>query len=246
MFQYASLRGIADNRGFDFCVPPNDETRIHDYNLFNFFEMIHCKSVGYKELPTFYGFTAEDVQTQFPHSSLFEFSEMLFNECPDNVSINGFFQSEKYFMHIRNEILEDFTFKKDYTLPAENYIALHVRRGDYILSGNNFINCSVDYYNAALSTISSDLPVVVVSDDIEWCKQNIRGDFFMEGGTLDHDLYIMTKATHNIIANSTYSWWGAWLNQHDDQIVIAPRGWFGPTLAHHNTKDLIPEGWIKI
>lgn len=246
MFQYASLVGIAENRGFQYTVPPNDDSRIHDYNLFNFFEMKNCKNIGYIDAPTFYGFTPEEINAHYPHSSAFEFNEKLFNECPDNMNINGFFQTEKYFKNIRNRILEDFKFKKDYDLPTDQYISLHVRRNDYLLSGPNFAQCSIEYYRQAIDSINVNLPVVVLSDDIAWCRENIPGDIFAEGNTNDHDLYIMSKARHNIIANSTYGWWGAWLNQNPDKIVVAPSVWFGPALIHHDTKDLYPPEWRVI
>ena len=241
MFQYASLKGIAANRGYDFCIPPNDSSRIHNYLLHDIFKLKNCSNLGYVPFETYYV-----DHTDLPNSCGFRFNETLFNDCPDNVNINGFFQSEKYFKDIRDEILEDFEFKEDYPLPYEEYIALHVRRGDYVQYSQHFALCSVDYYKQAIEIIGVNMPVVVLSDDIAWCRDNIPGDLFIEGNSIAHDLYIMTKASHNIIANSTYSWWGAWLNQKTNKVVVAPSVWFGPALAHQNNNDLIPEEWKTI
>jgi hypothetical protein len=234
MFQYAALRGIANKNGYDFCIPPNDETRIHHYGLFNIFEMSGCKNTGYIHDKTI------SVDT-------FEFNEDLYNNCPDNVSINGFFQTEKYFCEIKNEIKKDFQFNKTFPKPFNEYIALHVRRGDYLNHQNHHPTLDVSYYKNAISLISHDLPIVVFSDDIVWCKNNLPfADYFSEVGTRSEDLYLMTKATHNIIANSSFSWWGAWLNDNYNKIVVAPKKWFGPAYDHYNLSDLCPDDWTML
>lgn len=240
MFQYASLQGIAKNRGFDFCAPPDDGTRAHNYSLFKFFKMSNCKNIQYINEETYC------VSSIYGGNTCgFEFSEELFNNCPDNVNINAFLQSDKYFSHVRNDILEDFSFKKEFEKPFDKYISLHVRRGDYVHQPQYHPVCSLEYYSEALEIINEDLPLVVFSDDIEWCKQNIKADYYSEESVANRDLYLMTKAEHNIIANSTFSWWGAWLNKSNNK-VVAPKQWFGWGYSYQKTDDLYPEGWSVI
>jgi hypothetical protein len=181
----------------------------------------------------------------------FLFDENLFNNCPDNIDIFGHFQSEKFFHHIRNELINDFTFKNadNMSLPDGDYVAVHVRRGDYMTPTNLQYHhpCSPEYYIEAMSKFDSKTKFVVLSDDLEWCRQQsfFNGCEFWQGKDLAHDMYVMTKAKHNIIANSSFSWWGAWLNQNYDKIVIAPKKWFGD-IANIDSSDVIPESWIKI
>jgi hypothetical protein len=253
MFQYASLRGIASNKKYEFCVPPKDSSRIHNYLIHDAFELNNCDNIRYINYPTYYS-----DHTDFPNSCAFGFNENIFNNCPDNVNINGFFQSEKYFKHIEKEIREDFTFKNHYLLYCkdiiskfnEDLIFLHVRRGDYVGSPH-FNNLSEDYYREALSHFDENQKVLVFSDDIEWCK---NWDFlksnrfiFLEnaGHNLIIDLCLMTLCSGAIIANSTFAWWGAWL-QENNKKTVAPKNWFGPALSHLDSSDIIPERWILI
>jgi len=271
MFQYASLRGIAANRGYDFCIPPNDHTRIHNYSLFECFELTNCSNIGYINAQTYYADT-----TDLPHSCCFEFSEKLFNECPDNVNINGFLQTEKYFKHIESSIKEDFTFKKDYLEPCTEFISqfserplfLHVRRNDYVKHPDFHYNHSVEYYIESLKYFDDDLEVLIFSDDMEWCKQQefFNQDRFYFSESTDRfnnvvpdsvhtqpalipfvDLCLMSLCNGAIIPNSTLSWWGSWLQKDRDRSIICPTPdkWFGPQYPV-NTKDICPENWIRV
>ena len=171
----------------------------------------------------------------------------------------GFFQSEKYFLHIADSIREDFTFKpeiinlsKQHAYQFDQAISLHIRRTDSVNSISHLL-CPIEYYEIALSKFSSDLPVLVFSDDIEWCKSQeffkpsrfkIIEDFSIYRRFVD--LYLMTQCSHHIIANSTFSWWGAWLSGSDN--VISPSRWLLESGNHANTslEDLIPDRWTKI
>lgn len=245
MFQYSALKGIAVNRGFDFTIP-NHKRKINDgignmvkTELFDMFN-IKC-NVGVLET------------SSYVSEKHFEFDEEIFNECPDNVSIHGFFQSEKYFEHIENEIREDFTFIDDVLEPCiemiggDNYNSIHVRRTDYLLNSNNHSNLTEEYYRSAIQNFSDDDNYIVFSDDPEWCKKQeiFSNDNFMISENTDNriDLCLMTLCKGHIIANSSFSWWGAWLAKSDK--VIAPKNWFGKNL-NHNTKDLYPNKWIVI
>ena len=234
MFQYAALKGIALKHGYSYSIP---------YSLFVNPWTDHQLNTCFKlNKNIVYGTT----NGKTINESSFSFDEHLFNNCPDNIDISGYFQTEKYFSHIKNEIIKDFTFRINFDKPFNKYIALHVRRGDYVNQPNYHPVCSIEYYMNALSIIQDDIPIVIFSDDINWCKENIKADLYMENTTNIQDLYLMTQATHNIIANSSFSWWGAWLNQNPDKIVVAPETWFGPAYSHYIMKDLIPNDWIKI
>jgi len=234
LFQFASLKGIALNRGHDFCIPANFNNNEYYNN-----QILENFNLGKVNILS----TKNDILKE----RFFHFDENLFNNCPDNVDLYGYFQSEKYFKHIKNIIMEDFsfTYQKEYKLPFEKYISIHVRRTDYVNQPNNYYHYNELYYEEAINTIGKQNQFVVFSDDIEWCKkQKIFKDcYFFNGKNNIHDLYAMTMAQSNIIANSTFSWWGAWLNKNNDKIVIAPKNWFGPEIKN-NIKDLFPEDWI--
>lgn len=247
MFQYASLRGIAARRGYDFGIPPSkfeDEWKSHQ--LFEVFDLPHLPRQNVKYLD---GGNAPVAQEKF-----FHFDQLLFDQCPNDVSLFGFFQSEKYFKHIEESIKEDFTFRNHILEPCkeiaegfENPVSLHVRRTDYLTNNANHHNLDLSYYEEALKHFD-DRQVIVFSDDPEWCKKQslFSDDRFLVSESEDNkiDLCLMTFCTSHIIANSSFSWWGAWLA--NSQKVIAPSKWFGPNNADKETKDLIPETWTII
>ena len=133
-------------------------------------------------------------------------------------------------------------------------VSLHIRRGDYLSDlkvSKVHGMCDIEYYQKAISYLSSRIqdPVVYVfSDDIEWCKKNLgflKNKVFIDNTkTAIEDLELMRNCDHNIIANSTFSWWGAWLNENDDKIVVAPRKWFFSERMQHLTP--VPTEWMKI
>lgn len=171
------------------------------------------------------------------------------------ITLDGYFQSEKYFVDYRDDILNLFKFpkkvilytKKKYQNLLNNpLISLHVRRGDYLKFPGVHPLCTLEYYKQALSKLPDINKVLIFSDDIEWCKQNFIGDRFIFIQEEDYiSLYLMSLCDYNIIANSSFSWWGAWLNQNPNKVVIAPKLWFG-LKSNHNINDLIPSSWIKI
>ena len=248
MFQYASLKGIARNVGAEICIPKYTES-VNDgignmlrTELFDSFDLsVRQGLLGNGNAPT--------VRERF-----FHFDEQLFNSCPDDISLHGFFQTEKYFKHIESEIREDFTFKNEVLEPCTEMmaqlnspIALHVRRGDYIINSGNHPPCSIEYYRTALEKFDKDREVLIFSDDPKWCKENelFSDDRFLISDTDDNriDMCLMSMCSDFIIANSSFSWWGAWLANRGT--VIAPKKWFGVNL-NHDTKDLIPDKWEVI
>lgn len=185
-----------------------------------------------------------------------------YNEIPNianNVYLNGYFQSEKYFKDNSSEIRNLFSFPEEYVnntkvkykdLLSQNTCSIHVRRGDYLGSPNHHPTQNMNYYMKAIKQMPKDSIFLIFSDDIAWCKANfpdLPEKFVFIDGNLDHeDLLLMSLCNNNIICNSTFSWWGAWLNANENKKVIIPSQWFGPAYAHYNTDDLYCENWIKI
>ena len=186
-----------------------------------------------------------------------------YNEIPSvggSLYLNGYFQSEKYFKEYSKEIKELFSYniigKENSNLiykelnENNNTCSIHVRRGDYLNSPNHHPTQNMNYYMKSIKQMPKDTVFFIFSDDIAWCKSSfpdLPEKFkFVEGNTDYEDLKIMMLCKHNIICNSTFSWWAAWLNENPDKKIIAPSLWFGPAYANHDTKDLYCENWIKI
>jgi len=173
-----------------------------------------------------------------------------------NLGLMGYFQSEKYFKDCEPTIRELFSvdeqshdvIKNKYGTVLENKtVALHVRRGDYLKFSNHHAACTLDYYHKAISSFDEDFVFLIFSDDIEWCKTKFIGDkfIFIENNEDYIDFYLISLCDHVILANSSFSWWGAWLNANKNKKIIAPKKWFGENVPH-DTKDLIPVSWDKL
>ena len=177
----------------------------------------------------------------------------------------GFFQSEKYFKEVEQDLREDFGFK---VLPDEqnqqtiekiqstNSVSLHIRRGDYVQKKryqNVYATCSLDYYKRGVELIAEkheNPTLFIFSDDIEWVKENLKLPYesvyvsHNTGAKSFEDMRLMSLCRHNVIANSSFSWWAAWLNNNKEKIVIAPQRWFKDEKIVQT--DVIPENWIRI
>jgi hypothetical protein len=181
--------------------------------------------------------------------------------------LDGWFQSEKYVSPIAEQIRKELVFKEPLT---DNYfiaikeqientcsVSLHFRRGDYVenAKSNTFHGvCSLDYYKNAANSVAEKTKnphFFIFSDDIRWVMRNFELNFptvFVEKSdeNLLSDFRLMSLCKHNIIANSSYSWWAAWLNENENKIVIAPEKWFANAEKQSQTTDLIPEKWHKM
>jgi len=269
MFQYAAVRGIAAMRGYEFCIPPEDSKRVDNYSLYRAFQL---PSVRQKNQ-----FVLDRGHAPVVMEKHFHYDMELHTMCPNDVSLFGFFQSEKYFANIKNEIAKDFTFHESISGPVrelmdsldETPLFLHVRRGDPNLVDArgfkwSYTQCSsqhppqpLSYYEEALKNFPEDQPVIICSDSPGWVKEQemFSGDRFMISEPTDKysdgsyepfvDLCIMSMCSGAIIANSSLSWWGAWL-QRGRGPVVAPKMWFGPDYADKDTKDLYCDGWIIV
>jgi hypothetical protein len=247
MFQYASIKGIAINRGHQFCIPPKGSFGVNDLNVRGSDTTLHdCFNLQ--------NVNQDIIINPVVQESGFHFDENIFNNCPDDVDLLGYFQSEKYFKHIEDEIRKDFTFNDDLIETCDSFIkdnfvyrdviSLHIRRGDYVSNPNHPVQ-TLEYYREALSLLP-DLPVIIFSDDSDWCNQQeiFSSDKFAvsEGNATDADLCLMSLCKYHIIANSSFSWWGAWLAKSEK--VISPKNWFGGDCSKNNTKDLYLSDWI--
>lgn len=183
-----------------------------------------------------------------------------YDEIPSidgNVILDGYFQSEKYFSKYEKQIKDLFAPTQEILDEIESKFgnilnqdtcSIHVRRGDYVKLAQHHPPCSNEYYDKAIKEIPEGVKFLVFSDDTEWCRENFKEDKFIviDGNNDIVDLYLMVKCKHNIIANSSFSWWGAWLNDNNGKIVVSPVTWFGPAKNGLNTKDVYCEKWVKI
>ena len=168
--------------------------------------------------------------------------------------LDGYWQSEKYFEKSESVIREQFKlnrflFEKITATPGldSKSVSIHIRRTDYVTSNGYHPVQTLEYYKKALDIIGDYDNLFVFSDDIKWCRENLKFDniIFVEGSSEIEDLCLMSLCKNNIIANSSFSWWGAWLNVNPDKKVIAPKKWFGPQTSL-NDDYIIPTDWIKI
>lgn len=269
MFQYAALRGIAARHEYDFMFPPPYDS-VDNYGLHDCFKLTNVadRNIGFHP------------SEQYVQEGQFHFNEMLFEKCPDNVNLYGFYQTIKYWAHIENDIRQDFEFKKGILEPCQEMmesfetrpIMLHVRRGDPNLADKRgfkwaYVNLqdqhpvqTLEYYEEALKQFPDDVPVIVFSDSIDWCKEQefFSDDRFNFSESTDKhedgalvpfvDLCLMSLCDGGITANSSLSWWGAFLQKNRTRTLVSPVKWFGPAYASHDTKDLIPENrnWIRL
>jgi hypothetical protein len=183
---------------------------------------------------------------------------------PNDCYLTGYWQSEKYFSLAEARIRADFSFK----LPLQNKnaeiaqkilrgnaVSLHVRRGDYATNPQTTAThglCSLDYYRQSIQYVAERVKqpnFFIFSDDIAWVRDNFKLSHQCQyvdcnqGEESYNDMRLMSMCNHHIIANSSFSWWGAWLNPKREKIVIAPRKWFA---NQTDANDLLPQSWIKL
>ena len=189
-----------------------------------------------------------------------------FLKIEDNSYLDGYFQCEKYFKDIREIILKQFTINQEvsnYTKEIKNKIqnsknscSLHIRRGDFVNSTNINIHgaCDIEYYKKAMKYLEEkvvNINYFIFSDDMQWVKENLKIENAIYIDTKEkrvphEDMYLMSLCRHNIIANSSFSWWGAWLNKNEEKIVIAPKRWFADEKFESESKDIVPQKWARI
>lgn len=180
--------------------------------------------------------------------------------------LHGYWQSERYFADFAAQIRADYAFAFDWDeadravlrqMRAGPCVSLHVRRGDYLSAKNTglLVSLGLDYYQAALRHVVAQVPGLrcfAFSDDPEWVLRHLAPEVdrltvvsHNRDSRSAHDMRLMSQASHHIIANSSFSWWGAWLNPSPDKIVVAPRQWYHDE-TRHSSRDLVPETWVRL
>lgn len=232
MFQLATTRALAHRRGVE-CVFPENKPNLHDV-----FTLTAQRPAG----P--YG----------PGIRLYPEAHFHYDpavvELPDNTVLSGYFQSERYFADCADLIRREFTFRGLHTItPPHGAVSVHVRRGDYSILTAHHPMLGLDYYTRAMARWPSGTPFLVFSDEPDWCDHHMGGwpgVQVVEKRSAAADMSLMSRCSGHIIANSSFSWWGAWLHDAPGKRVVAPLQWFGPAKADWDTRDLIPERWERI
>jgi len=241
MFQYAMLKGVEAAKGWTAKIPADGSPGLRLAEIFE----IDCPRLG-----------AGDVIARTFQESRFCFEPSAF-EVEDGVDFCGCFQSERYFAHVSERIRTEFRFRPQIAAVADGavrelrqrascLVSLHVRHGDYLGNRAHRI-CDLEYYERARRIMPADATFAICSDDPAWCREAFADwpAWHCELGDAA-TLAVMARCDHHIIAASSFSWWGAWLNPSTDKIVLAPSVWFGPELAHYETHDLLPKSWRVI
>ncbi len=248
MFQVAATVGIARRNGLDYVLPPWEPAR-----------WLQSPPPQVTALP---GDLPEIRERDFAYQEI---------RVQHSATLLGYFQSEKYFAHCREEIRRLFTPLPELVaelgrrfgpLLARPHCALHVRRGDYVGSPYWADLAASDYYERAMARFGSDTRFLVFSNDVPFCRARFDAArcALVEGLDAWGSLVLMSLCRAHIIANSSFSWWGAWLHAEPEATVVAPRAWFAgpyadpaipfspgpPHRGFHDTRDVVPERWERI
>lgn len=232
LFQAAAAMGYAWRHGMEFTLPNTTRDPVHNpiylQHLVNPWwdeslpqVVIDEKTHGYQELPF-----QEDWRGK-------------------NIILNGYWQSEKYFLSFRDRILEAFGYP---WILRREVVSVHVRRGDYLRLTQKHPPVPKEWYEEAMRKFPG-YRFCFYSDDIAWCEETFghRDDVsFSKGQDEEQDLISMSCCEHHICSASTFSWWGAWLNRNDEKHIIIPRLWFQPGYRKTDTKDIVPETWERL
>lgn len=266
MFQYATARALSLSRNVDLILDLSEfnKYKLRDFELdkYNleakinkreyFLRLICLKLKLYKVIKPYW------METNIAYDKTIK-------NLGRNAYLEGYFQSELYFRNIRNILLKDFVIKEDISEYAKSIkenisekkisISIHLRRGDYVfdkVTSNIHGVCSLEYYKQAMSLINKKFRKInyfIFSDDITWVKYNLElqnATYVEHCNTPHEDMYLMSLCDHNIIANSSFSWWAAWLNNNHKKIVIAPKNWFKNQKYLQYSTGIACESWIKI
>lgn len=266
MFQYALYMALKE-KGKKIIL----DTSLFNYvKMHNGFELERCFGLKNPEVRvTKWGILKLRALLKYKPKSIMYIDKSYFDEQVFETKcnyLNGTWQSEKYFKQFETKVKQAFEFKiidtKNHTLAKEisstNSVSLHIRRGDYVGNSRHDGVCTEEYYLKAINRLSreigndKDIKFYVFSDDkafanqfINKLKLNAKLIDFNKNLDSYKDMFLMSQCKHNIIANSSFSWWGAWINNYPNKIVIAPKIWFGAG-NENNYKDIIPVSWVKV
>lgn len=258
LFQFASTIGIARKLGFDVMFPANNlntgvlQRRNDGQEFIANIEFTKCFEISDS-------FFSDNISVKYiAREGTFHFDSNLLN-IPDQTDIFGYLQSEKYFEHCSYEIKDILKIQPHILNIAKDLISetakknitgIHVRRGDFMTSGNihPFIGC--DYIKKSIAEFNhDDTHFIVVSDDCKWCEENLN---YMDNLTIINskcmltDFAVLTLCDNLIMSNSSFSWWAGYLNKNQNKKIIAPKNWFGGTFANLNTDDIYRKGMVLI
>lgn len=271
LFQYAAAKALATHHRvpLKLDVSSYQQDTLRGFELGNF--NVDVELATEMELARFkQGVLGKIRERLLPHYRRTTYKEQDFSfdrhflQARPDVYLKGYWQSEKYFLPIQEPLRKAFVLKPELIssvielgnkMAAEESVAIHIRRGDYVkpevIKVHGVIPAA--YYAAAIKRIAAQVNVsclYIFTDDEQWVKQYLplTGNYVFVSNefTSTHyeDFYLMSRCRHNIIANSSFSWWAAWLNDHAGKIVVAPHKWFNQ--APHDIKDLFPVGWVSI
>jgi len=242
LFQYSMLRAVSLKNSHVLKLP-----NVKNSDL-KYFEL-SCEELQQADL--------QHITKSFVDEPQFYFRPEVF-EQGDFTNFHGYYQSEKYFKEFETQIRKDLTFKK-YVIDSAKYeiekyrrnrplVSVHVRRGDYLTIHNGLFHtpCSKKYYQEAMDMFE-EVDFLFFSDDMDWCKSNFKGNNikFSDSNGPVIDFAMITLCDHHVLANSSFSWWSAWLNNKPAKKIVATSSWFGPA-GPQDTYDLIPDEWSVI
>lgn len=256
LFQYAIARHLAEIHNTTLLIDVSEfETyKLHKYSLFAFNIRENIAEGKDIEALTY-------IKEKHYHF------DPDFKNFSNDILLKGYWQSEKYFIDIAAIIREEVTWKNSVTgkdkelleqISLYDSVSLHIRRGDYISNAYEdqiLISSELDYYYRCVNYITQNIRhphFFIFSDDPKWVKENLRLEYPVtyvdhnDAGKNYEDLRLMSQCKHNIICNSSFSWWGAWLNNNPNKIICAPKQWFSANARNINSKDLVPSSWVKV
>ena len=266
MFQFATVYGTARRLGYESFFPIENCSRYignGPQGVIGPSSMdVKCDLLDCFDVPGKYFISENQIRFQYLYREPHFHYDPNITSIPDSTNLQGYFQTDKYFSEFREDLISDiFRFKPSVTEEAQKYwdltvenfledktpVSIHVRRTDYVAKADFHAPCSMEYYNQAISRFGDDVKFLVFSDDLNWCKENFSDPRYLvvETGNPYVDLKLMNMCSHHITANSTFSWWAAWLNTKEGKKVICPSVWFG-SASRENYSDVCPSEWEKI
>ena len=249
MFQFAFMKSISTELNIDFKLP---------LSVYNNEEFIIDGLFYIEDFFT-------EISRDYIYEEYYEKSMSYYNVINDlpahtNINFNGFYQSEKYFKSNCNEIKNMFEFKSNIKYISDKIycdsikrnslpvISIHIRRTDYIQLKDKHVNLEIGYYDSAIKIMKEligNFNIIIFSDDIEWCKENLKYEniIYYSSHSSYIDMCLMSLCDHNIIANSTFGWWGAYLNKNPHKLIISPLKWYH---LPFDNPDINLDSWITI
>ena len=253
-FQYAAGRHLAEIHRTEFKM---DISEFENY-------IPHAFSLNHFNIIEHYASAEEMAELKYVKEKHFHFDPEILH-LPDGIYLHGYWQCEKYFAGISEIIRHELSVKSPLSgrdaemaeqIASCESVSAHIRRADYVTKTYTelFDPCGLDYYSASIEQLCRVVKkphFFVFTDDKAWVRANFKLPYpitFVDHNGHDknyEDMRLMSRCKHNIIANSTFSWWGAWLNKNPRKMVFAPKKWF-TEIARSSSKDLIPDSWIKV